>query len=336
MGKRQRFPVKITVAGDEIEVDYEGSPPELPQGGLNCTFNFTEAKTFFALKCLLTPHIRASAGCYRALRVKAPTGTMLNCSDGASVGIRHLTGSYLVGNIFNAFAEAMPQGVQAFSGLPAIIHFYGRDEQGRTYSDHIYLGGGQGGSPKADGKSGMLWPTSASNGAVEVLETRAPVLVLEKSFLQDSGGAGRHRAGLGQQMRVRRALDDGGRTLVNSYPEGIGFTGHALFGGRPGMGSHTLMRDPAGAVTKDNGEGAVETLTSPDQIVEIRVGGGAGFGDPLERAIEAVQHDLDGGYVSRDAARDLYGVVAGADGTVDRAATGALRDALTKTRADAA
>ena len=79
MGKRRRFPVKSRGHREEIDVSYDGSPPELLQGGLNCTFNFTEAKTFFSLKCLLTPHIRSSAGCYRAMSVQAPEGSMLNC-----------------------------------------------------------------------------------------------------------------------------------------------------------------------------------------------------------------------------------------------------------------
>ena len=328
IGKRQRFPVRVKVSGDTVDVDYEGSPPELLQGGLNCTLNFTQAKTFFSLKCLLTPHIRASAGCYRALTVRAPAGSMLNCSEGASVGIRHLTGSYLVGNIFQAFSSAIPRGVQAFSGLPAIIHFYGRETAGRTYSDHIYLGGGQGGSDKADGKSGMLWPTSASNGSVEVLETRAPILVLEKAFVTDSGGAGRHRGGLGQRMKVRRVAEDGGRTLVNSYPEGIGFTGQPLFGGLPGSGARSVMLDPDGTVRKDYGEGAVETLTHPDEIIEIRVGGGAGYGLPLDRPVKDVQADLRGGYISRAVAETDYGCVVDSAGVIDPDATERRRSSL--------
>jgi 5-oxoprolinase (ATP-hydrolysing)/N-methylhydantoinase A len=173
----------------------------------------------------------------------------------------------------------------------------------------------------------MLWPTSASNGSVEVLETRAPVLLLEKAYVADSGGAGHHRGGLGQRVRVRRRIADGGRTLVNSYPEGIGFTGHALFGGLPGGGAHTIMLDANGALQKDYGEGAVETLTALDEIIEIRVGGGAGYGHPLERSIDAVQGDLDGGYISQSAAEDVYGCVLHGS-TIDAAASARKREML--------
>ncbi|HTJ56079.1 MAG TPA: hydantoinase B/oxoprolinase family protein [Devosiaceae bacterium] len=336
-GVRHTFPVKITVAGDSIEVDYEGAPPELAQGGLNSTLNFTQAKTFYALKCVLTPQVRASAGCYRALTVKAPEGSILNCTHEASVGLRHLTGSYLMGNIFQALEDALPERVQAYSGLPAIVHFFGKDETGRTYSDHLYLGGGQGGSANADGKSAVLWPTSASNGSVEVLETRAPVLVLEKSFVKDSAGAGRYRAGLGQRLRARRLDSTGPRVMINSYPEGVGFEPTGMHGGQPGTGAHFVMTDGRGVVVKNYGSGSVDTLTDAGQIVEITVGGGAGYGHPLDRPLAELLKDIDDGYVSKAQAQEIYGLVFDADGTIDPEATGTRRrklaEALSNTEA---
>lgn len=331
-GVRHTFPVRITVSDDSIEVDYQGAPLELAQGGLNCTMNFTQAKTFFALKCLLTPHIRASAGCYRAITVKAPEGSILNCSRDSSVGLRHLTGSYLVGNIFQALSEAIPASVQAYSGLPAIVHFFGRDEAGRGYSDHLYLGGGQGASAASDGKSGVLWPTSASNGSVEILETRAPILVLEKAFVKDSAGPGRLRAGLGQQLRARRLTNDGPRIMINSYPEGVGFEPQGMDGGAAGGGAHFLMMDGAGSILKDYGSGSVDSLTGADQIVEIRVGGGAGYGDPLRRSVDALQTDFDEGYISRMQAAEIYGAVLDAAGRIDPEATVARRRDLAMKR----
>jgi 5-oxoprolinase (ATP-hydrolysing)/N-methylhydantoinase A len=324
-GVRNTFPVTITVRGDEIEVDYEGSPPELLQGGLNCTLNFTQAKTFFALKCLLTPSIRASAGCYRAITVKAPEGTIVNCNHGTSVGLRHLTGSYLVGNIFQAMAGAMPDSVQAYSGLPAIVHFFGKDEKGRPFSEHLYLGGGQGASSRQDGKSAVLWPTSASNGSVEVLETRAPVLVLEKAYVTESAGAGRTRGGLGQQLRARRIRSSGPRVMVNCYPEGVGFNASGMAGGVAGGGAHFRMYGEDGRLLQDYGSGSVDILTATDQIVEVRVGGGAGYGAPFDRPAEHVLSDLSSGYISREQAFKMYGVAFNGDGAVDKKATRCLR-----------
>ncbi len=65
-----------------------------------------------------------------------------------------------------------------------------------------------------------------------------------------------------------------------------------------------------------------------DDAFLIRGGGGGGYGDPLERAIEEVAEDVRQGYVSIKAAAELYGVVIDPDTfAVDRAASEALRAA---------
>ncbi len=80
--------------------------------------------------------------------------------------------------------------MQSFTGLPTAANVYGRDASGRFYSDMLFSGGGQGGSARGDGISSLLWPTSAANTSIELMESRVPVLVLEKSFAPNSGGAG--------------------------------------------------------------------------------------------------------------------------------------------------
>ena len=86
--------------------------------------------------------------------------------------MRIRTGWYIAANIFNAMAEAAEGNVQAFTGLPGSALFYGVDSEGRTYNDHLFQGGGQGAWATGDGKSGLLWPTSAGNTSVELFETR--------------------------------------------------------------------------------------------------------------------------------------------------------------------
>ena len=66
------------------------------------------------------------------------------------------------------------------------------------------------------------------------METRAPVLVIEKSLVADSGGPGRHRGGLGVRARIRKLRDDGLPTLFSRLSEGVGIRNEGLFGGRPG------------------------------------------------------------------------------------------------------
>jgi 5-oxoprolinase (ATP-hydrolysing)/N-methylhydantoinase A len=298
LGETLRYPVKVTVAGDTIEVDFDGAPPQQPRGGLNCTYTYTAAHTVYPLKCLLSPGIRSNAGCYRPFTVKAPKGSILNADKPAAVNLRTRTGWYIAPNIFRALAETAPLQVQAATGLPHAINIYGRDAGGHVYADHFFMGGGQGACAHGDGKSALLYPTSAANTSVELLETRAPVLVLEKSLVADSGGSGRQRGGLGVRTSLRKLRDDGLPTLFSIYPEGVGIATPGLFGGRPGGGAHGLVRDADGTVLHDCGTGELVTLTATDRIVEVQLSGGAGYGDPAGRSRAALDDDIADGYVS--------------------------------------
>jgi N-methylhydantoinase B len=97
---------------------------------------------------------------------------------------------------------------------------------------------------------------------------------------------------------------------------------------------------PVGAWIDRNGE--IEDFDSPGKIsghhveeramVMIRSAGGGGYGDPLEREPERVALDVEEGYVSEQAARQLYGVVLRPDGTVDATASERARRRLLEQR----
>ena len=307
LGEKLNYPLKITVQGDAVELDFAGAPAQLPQGGLNCTYSYSAAHATYPMKCILTPQLRSNAGCYRPFTVKAPAGSVLNCDKPASVNLRTRVGWYIAPNIFRALVDAAPSQVQAATGLPVAINIYGREANGHVYADHFFMGAGQGASRHSDGKSALLYPTSAANTSVELMEARAPVLVLEKSFVTDSGGAGEHRGGCGVRTRLRKLHDDGLPTLASVYPEGVGVTVQGLLGGLPGGGVRGVVLDPDGNVTRDCGTGELVTLTRTDQIVEVQLAGGAGFGDPRARSAEFVEQDVAEGVVSPEAALRDYG-----------------------------
>ncbi|MFC0407466.1 hydantoinase B/oxoprolinase family protein [Roseomonas elaeocarpi] len=313
LGQELRYPLKLTVAGDTINLDFDGAPPQLPQGGLNSTMNYTAAHATYPLKCMLTPGVRGNAGCYRAFTVEAPEGSILNPRRPAAVNMRTRTGWYLAPNIFRALSEAAPGLVQANTGLPVATNVYGRDAGGHTYSDHLFIGGGQGASARGDGKSGLLWPTSASNTSIELFESRAPVLVVEKCYVADTGGAGRFRGGLGQRVRLRKLTDDGQATLASVYPEGVTNPIDGLFGGRPGSGARGRVTDLDGNLLHDCGNGEMVEVRRPDEVVEVTVNGGSGYGNPRDRDPAAVARDIRLGLVTAEgAARDYGHAAAGA------------------------
>ena len=323
---KERFPIRLNVGGDEIEVDFAGAPDQHDRGAVNCTLSYTTAHAVYPLKCVLSPDVPGNAGAYRPFRVKAPQGSILNCDKPMPVNMRTRTGWYIAPNIFNVMAAAAPDKVQAFTALPCNARFYGIGPDDRPYSDHLFQGGGQGGSAHGDGKSAVLFPTSAANTSIELFETRVPMLVVEKAYVADSGGAGRQRGGLGQVIVSRKLIDDGRTTQVGLYPNGVGVPTAGLFKGRAGAESRAWVRNEAGEILTDMGTGGLVALGSPGEFSELYLAGGSGYGDPLERPLDAVQRDLDGGYVTAAGAERDYGCVVGGDGRIDVAASGVLRE----------
>jgi 5-oxoprolinase (ATP-hydrolysing) len=306
LGGAITHPVRLRIRGDEIEVDFAGAPPQLARGGINSTLNYTAAHATYPLKCMLTPTVRGNAGCYRPFSVKAPEGSIFNCTHPASVNARVRTGWYIAPNIFKALAQAAPGQVQSFTGLPMAADIYGQDAQGNFYSDMLFCGGGQGGSARADGHSALLYPTSAANTSIEMIESRAPVLVLEKTYVTDSGGAGRHRGGLGQRVRLRKRDADNQSMQVAVFPEGAKHPVSGLHGGHHGGLASGRVMDTDGKVLVECSSGRLVELQGPEQIVELVLAGGAGYGNAAERDPAALARDQQLGFVSEAGARHDY------------------------------
>ena len=285
----------IRISGDELHVHWD-APPQVEQGGINSTLNYTAAHTVYVLKCILTPDIPSNAGCYAPIHVSAPEGSLLNCTYPAGVNVRTNTGWFVAPAVFSALAEALPNSVQAFTGLPIIIGAYGM-RGGETFNDYLFQGGGQGGGAKGDGKNGLLYPTSAGNTSVEMFETRTPLLVEEKSYLPDSGGAGKHRGGLGQRIRLRKRYEDDNSVLLSLISYNMLHPIPGLFDGQAGRLPSLRVQQNGGVTKGTDIKGMAELRYSGDAVV-VDLPGGSGYGHPFERSLEALQADFDGGYLT--------------------------------------
>ncbi len=306
LGVPYRLPVRLTVAGSEIEIDFAGAPPTMLRGGLNCTFSYTEAHATYPLKCLLTPQVRGTAGCYRPFRVKAPEGSVLNAQKPASVNVRTRTGWYIGPSIYRALSGVLPDRVRAFSGLPISLTVYGKAPEGDYFSDVFLAGGGQGGASASDGISGLIFPSSAANTSIEVFEARVPVVLHEKSFVPDSGGPGQFRGGLAQRIVLGKRDDDGAPLFISIFPEGVGLDFTGLHGGEPGTRAHGQVRTDGGTIVRDCGTGELVTLETAGHLLEAVLTGGSGYGPPALRSDGALLADLEGGYVTVSSARAQY------------------------------
>jgi N-methylhydantoinase B len=143
----------------------------------------------------------------------------------------------------------------------------------------------------------------------------------------DSGGAGKHRGGLGIDMQVRNLVEGKWNfELVRRSqcpPWG-------LWGGQPGEYGMYLLREPGELEFRVMG-GAHHPVPVNAEVI-VRTGGGGGWGDPLERDPAAVRADVQEELISRASARERYGVVLREDLSVDHAATDRTRNAIRSAR----
>jgi N-methylhydantoinase B len=227
---------------------------------------------------------------------------------------------YLQALMFRTLAPAVPDRVLADCGSPpAIPAFMGTGHSGRRYVDIMFVNGGFGARPDRDGISPLGWPANLSGTPVEVSENEKPILFLRKELVENSGGAGTHRGGLGHHFAWRSYADD--PITVGVRAERVDHPPQGLFGGLPGGSARVTIDDEPIHPKKT-------VRIRPGQSFGIRSAGSGGYGDPRRRDPAAVLADVLDGYVSVERARRDYGVVVDlAHRVVDEAATRRLRQA---------
>ena len=309
----------ITVRSDEVHVDCEGTSVQ-QEHGINCTKRWSFAEIAHACICVARPSSPVNGAALKRIHYSVPEGTVINATYPAALGARALVSMYLQGLIFRTLAQAVPDRVIAETGTPPHLSAYmGIGNGGRRYVDIMFLNGGLGARPTMDGVSSIGWPANIAGIPVEVTENEKPLLFLEKELVTDSGGAGRHRGGLAAHLKVRSEAHQ--PITVGVRLDRITHPALGLFGGQPG----------GTATVSVNGEQVhpKKTLSlAPGDIYAVRCAGGAGYGDPHERAPEAVLRDVRGGYVSASIARNVYGVALAPTGdAIDENSTRRLRKA---------
>ena len=291
----------IRVRGSELSVDYAGTSRQIDRG-LNSVMNYTYAYTVYPIKCALDPLTPRNEGSYRSIRVSAPEGSILNPRYPAACNARQLTGHLLAGAVFGALAQAIPEKVIAESGsAPTTRSVYsGTDRHGNRFSQILFASGGMGGSHVQDGLPCTAFPTNAGAGSIEAFESIAPLVVWKKELRQDSGGPGRFRGGLGQEIVVEVVAPEPLRLSLLSdrhkYPP------QGLAGGARGGRVEIELSDGRKPHPKSR-----DTIRPGDRLI-VRYAGGGGFGDPRQRERARIERDLRDGYISMDAARGIYGL----------------------------
>ncbi|MFT5449299.1 MAG: N-methylhydantoinase B [Gammaproteobacteria bacterium] len=296
--------VTIRVTDDRILFDFSGSAPQV-QGNINLTTNATQSAICYTLKAMLDPDIPNNHGVLEVCEFITEPGSLLDCRFPAPVAARAHTCQRVVDVIIGALAQALPeQAVAAANGANTTAVFSGRDP--RTGNDYLYLetlGGGFGGRATRDGTDGVqVHITNTSNLPVEAIEMEYPLRVESYGFVADSGGAGRHRGGLGLRRVITPVEHD---CVFNGAGERFRNAPWGLFGGESGeRGSFVHERTDAKTTPLDNKPNAVRVLAGERVIVQTP--GAGGYGPAAQRDEQAITADELSGKFSAQYLQEHY------------------------------
>jgi len=286
------FKATVTIAGDTVSVDFTGTHDQV-NSNINCPFASTVAAALSCVKSVLTsPDIPFNEGSIRPIDVHAPYGSLLNPRPPAPVRARMITGYRAFNAVMKALAQAVPENVIAagFDTTESVC-LSRLDNDG--YQIHLEIfGGGFGAGIDNDGCDAVDSPLSnCSNVPVESMDMEFDYFrVLQYGLHEGSGGAGRHRGGLGL-IRAYEILKDG--VTFATYSDRFRLAPEGLFGGEPGACAEThVIRNGQRIEVPSK---ILQNLQKGDILVTA-TGGGAGYGVPAERAQSMADWDREQGY----------------------------------------
>ncbi|MDA1098114.1 MAG: hydantoinase B/oxoprolinase family protein [Proteobacteria bacterium] len=299
--------VRIDVDGERIAFDFSGTGPQM-KGNFNLTFNATQSAVYYVLKAMLDPDLPNNHGLIRAVEISAPLGSLANALHPAAVAGRANTSQRIVDVLIGALAQALPeQAVGAANGANVTAVFFGHDPRyDRPYVYLETLGGGFGGRFTKDGKDGVqVHITNTSNLPVEAIEAEYPLLVESYGLIEDSGGAGKYRGGLGLRRVVRPV---GHETVFSGMGERFAHQPWGIFGGQPGGTGRFSIQGP-GHDNETLPDKPNQVAVGPQDALVIETPGAGGYGPPNERDAEALAADHRSGKFSAAYLARHYGFV---------------------------
>lgn len=289
LGHPVHIEMAVTFDGEICSVDYEGTSAQIEGAALNCTHTYTYAYTSYGLKLALLPNVRNNEGVWRPIRITAPEGSVLNHRFPVSGASRAMLGQYLPAAVMQCLAQALPDRVMGCPGSPVwSLYQSGTDQRGRVYAGRYFFNGGFGANTRLDGAGVLSWPSNISNVPVEMIEHLVPYRIHAKALREGSGGAGRHRGGLGQRIEIEVL---GEKPLVFRFnAERIATPPPGVVGGGEGAPGEIHVDGTPIADTKQ------AYTVQPGGRLTIMTPGGGGYGDPSQRDPALVARDRHLGY----------------------------------------
>lgn len=301
------LPCKITVIvqGDEMTIDLSALPREVnaPMNSGRSGGGSTVAR--LAFRYLLLPEGDANEGTFRPLRLILPEGTIVSAKPTAAMGSYNSALPMLIDLVIRALAPAMPDRVAAAHyGTFSTLAYAGRHpDTGAFWQCHNSGFGGWGALCDMDGPGPFRTMCHGDTQLIpiELHEASYPFMVESFSLRTDSGGVGEFRGGLGLERRYLML----GPARISTRIERTLSPAWGLNGGGEGEPGAAIIERTDG--TTQNALKDVIMLNAGDRV-RTRTGGGGGYGDPKRRNRDRVRLDLQRGYISPEATREVYGV----------------------------
>ncbi len=299
-----KIALDLTIEGDRMVMDFSRSAPPCA-GPVNIAKSTAIASCYVALKHVFR-EVPANAGCLEPVRFVIPESSILAARAPKPVGGYTETILRVIDVVFQALARAAPERVNGCAyGTINALSLAGYRRDGRRWVMFSFFGGGLGGNPESDGLNHGNAPIStATIPPVEILEAAYPVMFTRWALRPDSGGAGRHRGGLGAIYELE-LLEE--QADVFLFGERGRFAPAGVVGGQPGALNRFFYPQAGEIRSPPMASKMVGLSLARGQRVRLETPGGGGYGDPRERSPEAVRRDVRLGYVTRDAARRDYG-----------------------------
>lgn len=320
--------IRCTIAkqGDTLAVDFAGSAAQV-RGSINLPFSMTQSCTYACVRCIMDPGLPTNTGFMRAVQVTATPGTVVFPTTPAPVAARGLTAMRTTEAIWGALAMMLPHKVFACGAQGDFgVTIAGYDQQQVPFVLLEFLFGTWGGRPNKDTNDGLSsLAVNYSNSPIEVVESEQPVRIERYGFRTDSGGAGKHRGGVGMVRSYR--LTGVPDAVLQVRSDRQKFQPYGLQGGHNGAFAANYLTGGSGERAQLPGKFMRTFLRG--ELYEAILAGGGGWGDPLERDVQLVCDDVVDAKVSAAAAASDYGVIMAPGGTgADLAATALARQRI--------
>lgn len=301
-------PVKVnltlTVKDGEMNIDLTGSSKQV-KGSTNCGLAQTISACRVAYKSIIHPEASVTGGCFKPLKVTAPSGSIFTAEEPASCSWYFSSLGLLIDLVVKALEKAVPEMVAgAHYGDSMVIYFAGTNPRtGQPFLDVEATVGGWGAYHTGDGQDALINCVNGDfkNLPVEVFESNYPVKITQYAIRPDSGGAGKYRGGNGA-IREYQIMSD----LVYLYLwfERSKTPAWGVVGGKSGSAPNVIVQD---------GDKREEMLKTNSYSIKkagkvtCLTGGGGGYGNPFDRDPEKVLNDYLQGYITKEHAEVNYG-----------------------------